>query len=41
MDELRQNHLGQSLAPIKHPTPSERLANAFADAMAASDRTAS
>jgi len=41
MDELREQHLNQSRAPIKHPTPSERLAKAFADAIATSDRTAS
>lgn len=40
MDELREHHLGQSRAPIEHPTPSERFAKAFADATATSDRTA-
>lgn len=41
MDELREHHLGQSGAPIEHPTPSERLAKAYAEATAPSDRTAS
>ncbi|MGI8530061.1 MAG: hypothetical protein ACR2KO_11340 [Geodermatophilaceae bacterium] len=41
MDELREEHLGQSRVPTKRPTPSERLAKAFAKATATSDRTAS
>jgi len=41
MEQLRVEHLGQSLAPIEHPAPRERLARAFADATATSDRTAS
>jgi DNA-binding HxlR family transcriptional regulator len=41
MDELREQHLGQSRAPLKHPTASERLAKAFADITATSDHTAS
>jgi DNA-binding HxlR family transcriptional regulator len=41
MEQLRVEHLGQSCAPIEHPAPRERLAKAFADATATSDRTAS